>query len=373
MPGIVRIVVSLCLLASIFPFQGCKSAAEPEYESLEEEIGAIIAPYVRVGGMVGIIDGDQERLVLSYGTKSIESSDPPDANTTFEIGSITKTFTCVLLAQMYLSGQFIDDTVDHYLPESQVTMPTWNGVEIQFIHLATHTSGLPRKPQGSSYPLPPGYDPLNPYAAYTAEHIYDYLKNYCALEFEPGTYWLYSNTGGGLIGHVAGLVDGTSYQTVLTREILDVLEMDRTSLFLTSQQTSNLALGYDIDGNPVPNWTAQDIFQGCGFMKSTLNDMFTYMEANLGLIDTPLREAMDLTYDPQFHQGSLGDIGLAWYILELEDGQVVINHGGGTGGYVSYLGFNTSRSTGAIVLLNSKIEGDVYAIGQQMMEAIENY
>jgi CubicO group peptidase (beta-lactamase class C family) len=323
--------------------------------------------------MVGIIDSDQNKLVLSYGSKSIDNSDPPDANTTFEIGSITKTFTCVLMSQMYLDYGFDDDTVEHYLPEGQVTMPTWDGVEIQFIHLTTHSSGLPRSPRNTSYPFPPDYDPSNPYAAYSTEHIYDYLTNYCELEFEPGTSWLYSNTGVGLLGHIVGLVDGSSYQTVLTREILDVLEMDRTSLFLTSQQTSNLALGYDLDMNPAPNWTAQDIFQGCGFIKSTLNDMFTYLEAHMGLIDTPLRDAMDLTHYPQFTQGSLGDMGLAWYIIELDDGQVVTNHGGGTGGYVSYLGFNKSESTGAILLLNCKIYGDVYVIGQQMMEAILKY
>jgi CubicO group peptidase (beta-lactamase class C family) len=149
--------------------------------------------------------------------------------------------------------------------------------------------------------------------------------------------------------------------------------MDRTSLFLTSQQMSNLALGYDLDRNPAPGWTAQDIFQGAGFIKSTLNDMFSYLEAHLGLIETPLREAMDLTYHPQFTQGSLGDMGMAWYIIELEDGQVVTNHGGGTGGYVSYLGFNRSQSSGVIFLLNCRIEGDVYVIGQEMMKAIPKY
>jgi D-alanyl-D-alanine-carboxypeptidase/D-alanyl-D-alanine-endopeptidase len=101
--------------------------------------------------------------------------------------------------------------------------------------------------------------------------------------------------------------------------------------------------------------------------------MFKYLEANLGLVQTTLRDAMDLTHQPQFHQGSMGDIGLAWYILELDDGQTMIYHGGGTGGYDSFLGFNKSLSTGAIILFNSKVNESVHTIGERVLKAINKY
>jgi hypothetical protein len=101
--------------------------------------------------------------------------------------------------------------------------------------------------------------------------------------------------------------------------------------------------------------------------------MFKYLEANLGLVETPLKNAMAFAHQPQFHQGSLGDIGLAWYILELDDGQVITSHGGGTGGYDTYLGFNKSLSTGAIVLFNSKGEESVLVIGELVLKAINKY
>ena len=371
---LIFIVMRFCLIF-IIVLSGCdkdETPTSPQYKNLEEEIDYIANQYLEVGAMIGIINKQHERLIFSYGTKSVNNNEPPDANSVFEIGSITKTFTATLIADMYLKGNFSDDTVGHYLP-AEVTMPSKDGVEIRFIQLATHTSGIPRSPRGTGHPYPPGYDPLNPYAAYTTAQVYDYLTNFCVLEFTPGTWWAYSNTGMGLIGHIVGLVDGTSYETVLTREIFDVLGMDNSSLFLTAEQMNNLAIGHDINKQIAPNWDAQDIFQGAGFIKTSLNDMFKYLDANLGLVETPLRNAMDLAHEPQFHQGSLGDIGLAWYILELDDGQVMIYHGGGTGGYDSFLGFNKSLSTGAIVLFNSKVNESVHVIGELVLKAINKY
>jgi CubicO group peptidase (beta-lactamase class C family) len=175
------------------------------------------------------------------------------------------------------------------------------------------------------------------------------------------------------MGHIEGLIDGTSYETVLKRDVFDVLGMDNSSLVLTAEQMNNLAQGHNRNKQIVPNWYAQDIFQGAGFIKTSLNDMFKYLEANLGIIPTQLRDAMDLAHQPQFHQGSMGDIGLAWYILELDDGQTIIYHGGGTGGYDSFLGFNKSSSTGAIVLFNSKVNESVHTIGELVMKAINRY
>ena len=149
---------------------------------------------MEVGALVGVVRGS-ETLVLSYGTKRFGADDPPDRHSIFEIGSITKTFTTTLLAQQILDGTLqSDETVQSYLPADRVTLPTRDGEEITFIQLATHRSGLPKAVQESNDPQPPGFDPLNQYAEYTTEHIYDYLTNYVTLLSTPGTVWLYSNT-----------------------------------------------------------------------------------------------------------------------------------------------------------------------------------
>ena len=347
-----------------------------KFNSLEEEVDFIAGKYVKVGAMVGIINKQQQKLVYSYGSKSIDQNNPPDANTAFDIGSITKTFTAILAADMYIKGIIQDDIVEHYLPSTGITMPTKDNVEITFLHLLTHTSGIPRTPHeiGSTYPLPPGYDIENPYAAYTTEQVYDYLTNYCILEFTPGTWWEYSNTGMGLVGHVVGLIDGTSYQTILTRDIFDVLAMNSSSLLLTDDQLLNQALGHDSNKKIVPFFTANDIFQGAGMIKSTLNDMFKYLEANMGLINTPLRNAMDLTHKKVMHQGSMGDQGMAWWIFELDDGQKIIYFGGNTNGHSSYIAFNQTESTGIVILFNSSNhDGTNLDMGMEIMKAIIKY
>jgi len=367
----------LCLL--ILLVASChKDDPQPgnEFNSLEEEVDFIAGKYVKVGAMVGIINKQQQKLVFSYGSKSINQYNPPDANTVFDIGSITKTFTAFLAADMYIKGFIQDDIVEHHLPSTGITMPTKDNVEITFLHLLTHTSGIPRTPheKGSTYTLPPGYDIENPYAAYTTEQVYDYLTNYCTLEFTPGTWWEYSNTGMGLVGHVLGLIDGTSYQTILTRDIFDVLAMNSSSLFLTEDQLLNQALGHDSNNKIVPFFTANEIFQGAGMIKSTLNDMFKYLEANMGLINTPLRNAMDLTHKKVMHQGSMGDQGMAWWILDLDDGQKIIYSGGNTNGHSSYIAFNQTESTGVVILFNSSNhDGTNLDMGMEIMKAIIKY
>lgn len=370
--------IHLFVIATII-FSGCNKnddSTDPMVTSLEEEIKYLANQYVKIGAVVGIIDKQQNRHIFSYGSKSINFAEQPDANTVFDIGSITKTFTAILAAEMYLNGFIQDDIVGHHLPAAEVTMPTKDSVEITFLHLLTHTSGMPRTPheEGSIYPLPPGYDIENPYSAFTTEQVYDYLTNYCILEFTPETWWGYSNTGVGLVGHVLGLIDGTSYETVLTRDIFDVLAMNNSSLFLTNDQLLNQALGHDRNKKIVSFYTANDIFQGAGMIKSTLNDMFKYLEANMGLINTPLRNAMDLTHKKVMHQGSMGDQGMAWWILDLDDGQDIIYSGGNTNGHSAYIAFNQTESIGVVILFNSSNhDGTNLDMGMEIMKAIIKY
>ena len=361
------------LFTGLILLSACKKdPPEPiVFNSLEEEITYVTGQYVRSGGMVGIINKNQERQVFAFGTKVLNTNQPPDMNTVFEIGSMTKTFTTTLLAKLMLEGVLEDDTVEHYMPDS-VFLPQKGGKEIRFMHLATHTSGIPRTLQDSDYPRPNGYNLYNPYAAYTTEIVYDYLTNFCELEFTPGTSWSYSNTGMGLLGHIMGLIDNTSYETVLQREIFDEIGMDRSSVLLTEEQKNNLALGYNSSNILMPEFTAQDIIQGCGFIKASLNDMFIYLEANMGLRETGLYDAMLLAHQPTAHECFLGLQGMAWYTLELGDGQVITYTGGNTAGYASLMAFNKSTLTGMILLFNSDSDYNIY-LGYEIMKAIAKY
>jgi CubicO group peptidase (beta-lactamase class C family) len=382
-----KFILIIIFFSTITYFSSCsknETPTGPEFNSLREEIDYLIEQYTEVGTAVGVINKQQEQIFIFYGTKMLNENDPPDGNTVYEIGSITKTFTATLLAEMVLNGTVdLEDTVGQYLPAGQVTMPAYNGVKIYLKHLATHSSGIPKRPHDSSYPVPPGYDPINSYAAYTAEHIYDYLTNYCTLTGTPGTVYLYSNTGGGLLGHTLGLVDGSSYEEILNNIILNPLGMNNTTVYITATQNTNLAMGYSDNFEPRSNWDANDIFQGAGFIKSSLNDMLIFLKANMGLIENPLEDAIALTHQAHFNVGTVtyddrpGEvfeltIGLGWHKLQDSEGRTYFRHGGSTNGQSAYIGFDLSNLTGVVILCNYKTINN-YILGDKVLKAINKY
>lgn len=346
----------------------------PEFNTLEEEIDYLVGQYLKVGFVVGIIDKNQQKKVYAYGTKTTSTDELPDENTVFEIGSINKSFTCLIAANNQLKGVFENDTAQSYFPEELVKLPQKGGMPITLYHLMTHTSGLPRSVTGDGYESPPGYNNLNPYAHYTKPYVYGYLNDYCELNFIPGSGWEYSNTGMGLIGHIIGLADSSYYETVLQREVFDELEMDNSSLFLTKKQKENYAIGYNKNLYPLPEFTARDIMQGAGFIKSSAADMFKYLEAQMDLTETPLRDAMDFCHQPQLEVEYFGQQCFGWYQIKLDDGQLITYCVGNTIGFGSYLGFNKTLSTGVILWYNADFnDGANLNLGPAILEAINKY
>jgi CubicO group peptidase (beta-lactamase class C family) len=359
-------------------FTQCKKEDEqqqqppPVFNTLEEEIDYLVGQYLHVGMVVGVIDKKQQKRIFTYGSKTTASSEVPDANTVFEIGSISKSFTCLLAKQLMRSGLLQNDTAQVYLTDGEVTLPVKDSAHILLYHLMTHTSGIPRSPQSDEAQLPPSYSRRNPYACFTTEYMYDYFTSHCNLLFKPGETWEYSNSGMGLLGHIIGLADETSYETVLKREIFDVLGMENSSLFLTQAQKENYALGYNIYLTELPEFTAKDIFQGVGFIKSSLTDMFMYLEAQMGLAETSLREAMDDCQMSQFEIYYWGHQCFGWYKKTLGDGQLITYCGGNTIGFGSYIGFNKTLSTGVILWYNFD-DGANLVLGPAILEAINKY
>ncbi len=136
---------------------------------LEQRIDAM---HRSVGIVVGVIDAHGRRIV-AYGHLNQGDARPLNGETIFEIGSVTKVFTSLLLADMVQRGEVaLDDPVAKYLPAS-VKVPQRDGKQITLVDLATHTSGLPRLPTN----LKPK-DASNPYADYTVDDLYEFLSSY---------------------------------------------------------------------------------------------------------------------------------------------------------------------------------------------------
>ncbi len=374
-----KTLIFLTCLGSVLPNFSCQRTStptDPTATTLEEEVREISGPYIRVGAMVGIIDGSGSKRVFSFGTKAVGTEDPPDSNTVFEIGSVTKTFTATLLAEMHRRGLLSTALAQSYLPETGVILPTRDGVPITLFHLATHQSGIPSAPHldpVSGYPLPEGFDSSRPYSAYTFDHLYEYLSDYCSLSFTPGTWWEYSNTGVGLLGHILGRADGTSFRVALQRYVLNELGMTNTDVAPVPATPGNVAKGHDSRLEPAPDFIASDIYQGAGSIRSSMQDMLRFLEAQIGIRETPLEAAIEFSHQPVLHQGSLGEQALAWYIKKLDDGREMVYSGGDTYGYSAFVGFNKAERTGVVVLLNYQGNVKQLEMGQELLEAIHRY
>ena len=298
-----------------------------------------------VGIVVGVV-GPEERRVVGYGRLAADDPREPGGDTVFEIGSITKVFTAILLADLVGQGAVELETPVQRLLGPDVTVPTRNGAEITLLHLATHSSGLPRLPTN----MRPA-NAANPYADYTVAQLHEFLSSY-ELERDIGETVEYSNLGAGLLGHVLALNHETDYETLVSTRLLEPLEMSDTSISLSPSQQERLAVGHSVQLRPVANWDLPTL-AGAGALRSTVNDMLTFVEANLGLLESSLHEAMAVTHAPrrEFAPPSMR-IGLGW-ITRSGHGRELHWHNGGTGGYRTFLGFDLASQTGVVVLSNS--------------------
>lgn len=320
----------------------------------EAQIRGLLEEFVEDGQSVGVVVGivrEGERIVAGAGRLADGGVGPPDGDTVFEIGSITKVFTSTALADLEMSSGLGIETPVQSLLGDQVQMPMRDGIEITLVHLATHSSGLPRLPDN----LAPA-DWANPYADYSAERLYEFLADH-ELARDIGEIVEYSNLGYGLLGHALALSEGADYETVIAQRILEPLEMSDTAVILTPPLQARLATGHDERLQPVANWDLA-VMAGAGALRSSVNDLATFLEANLGLRQTPLREAMQRTHVPQAAVPAMGmDIGLGWLIADI-DGRRFLWHNGATGGYSSFIGFDPEAREGIVILSNSEISVD---------------
>ena len=330
----------------------------------DNDIRAILADRIDVqhqgvGIVVGIIDPSGRRVV-AYG-KTAKDGKPVDADTVFEIGSITKVFTSLLLADMVQRGEVaLTDPVSKYLPPN-VKMPERNGKKITLIDLATHTSGLPRLPT-NFHPK----DAANPYADFTVTQLYDFLST-VELTRDIGSKYEYSNLGGGLLGHVLALRAGTDYETLVRTRIVAPLAMKSTAVTLSNAMKARLATGHDPALQPVSNWDIPTL-AGAGALRSTANDLLTFVAANLGIVKTPLAPAMAAMLATRRPTGNPTlEIALGWHIAT-RNGHEIVWHNGGTGGYRSWIGFEPKSHIGVVVLSNTSTMAGVDDIGLHLVD-----
>jgi D-alanyl-D-alanine-carboxypeptidase/D-alanyl-D-alanine-endopeptidase len=309
-------------------------------------VAALIQPLVDHEVVSGIVVGlyDAGKLEI-YGFGKGPGGKPPTGTTLFEIGSITKVYTSLLLADAVQRREVTLDTeVSELLPPG-VTMPTRDKAQITLRHLAVHASGLPRLPPS----LVAHASAPDPYAHYGEDALYaDLLRT--QLEHAPGSEIVFSNYGSGVLGFVLGRKIGSGYAKALRDRVLVPLSLHDTYIDVPAAANARRAPGTNDDLAPVPPWTF-DALAGAGALVSTARDQLALIDAELDAFagsKQTLRPAMRLTQEEQLRD--TGDnIGLGWQI----DSAGRYWHNGGTGGYRSYLTFDPKRRRGVVVLAST--------------------
>lgn len=264
---------------------------------------------------------------------------PPNRDTIFQIGSITKVFTAALLALEVQRGRMkLADPAQLSAPPA-LTMPRFRRTEITLAQLAAHMSGLPRKV--------PGDETL------TLPALAKFVSGY-RLQTKPGERYLYSNLGIGLLGQIIASHEKTSIGALYAREITGPLAMRDTTFELNSAQQARLATGYGEKGRVAPlTYPSWPVLESAGALYATLADMEAFVRWNLEGAPGDLGAALDTLHRPYFKASADMRIGLSWEFRDL-GGHTSIEKGGATHGFTSYIAFVPQTRTGVVVLSNKR-------------------
>jgi len=294
---------------------------------------------------IGYVEGDKSEIVV-FGTAG--GGVTLDADTVFEIGSITKTMTATVLAQDVRSGNLALDTpVATLLPDFKI--PSRSGKPITLLDLATQSSGLPRVPTNMMLA-----DPADPYADYGPDDLEAFLAGY-DLPRAPGEAFEYSNLGFGLLGFAIARHAHAGYGDLLDRRLFQPLSMTMSGTALREKMRAHLAVGHR-GGAIAKNWTF-DALAGAGAVLSSTKDMLVYLRMNMGQIELPGGNTNPIAHQARRDAGGGQRIGLAWMNFRGRDSDIVW-HNGGTGGYRSFLGFRTDGRRGVVILTNTTASVD---------------
>ncbi|MEX2514593.1 MAG: serine hydrolase domain-containing protein [Candidatus Paceibacterota bacterium] len=297
--------------------------------------------------------GGVAAVVLDRGNSGFHffGSSNINKDTIFEIGSVTKAFTALLL--LILEDKGVVDRTDAVKNHLDIDFTDSKISEITLEQLALHTSGLPRLPT-NFFPA----DEYDPYADYTKEDLYEFLETYeLPAEHSKGKE-IYSNTGFALLGYVLAVAAEDTFENLLQTHIFRPLSMEDTSCYLDEKKESRFAQGYNDEGGEADRWH-NDVMMGDGAILSTTADMAKFLRMCCGVVESPLTQLVDDMCADYFE--ITDEVGvqqvLGWLIATpKDDGKLFVGKGGETGGFKAFFGFTFDKSRGIVLLSNGKFD-----------------
>ena len=298
----------------------------------------------------------------NYGEANKEKQLHPTRETVYEIGSITKTFTGYLLAMAVAEKKVnLADPISKYLPDSVAKN---DGIkDIQLVHLANHTSGLPRLPVDMYNS--PGLKPEDPYAHYSAALLFKGLSQIKPTR-KPGERYEYSNYAMGILGTILGRVYNTPYTKLVENRIIIPMKLAHTTA--GNELPPGMAIGYDGKGAPAHYWDF-DALAGCGSIKSNAIDLLQYGKVMQKSFTEKNPVSMMLTNPTWDNPPQV--VTLGWHRTPEEDAPFIYQHGGGTYGFRSQISICPEQKWVVVMLANHGADPGASSVAARLIEQLK--
>ncbi len=323
---------------------------------VEKAARPLVENRIADGLSVGYIAGKHQGIV-HLGSSS-GAGKRPDDTTVYEIGSVSKVFTSLMLADAVVRGEIDLNAAADVANRAGIRLPSREGRPIKWIDLSTHRAGLPRIPGNLALT-----NLTNPYRDYDSTKAAAFLNQY-KLPRRPGDAQKYSNLGASVLGYLVAEKAGKSYQQLLRERIAKPLGMTDCTVDLSEDQTKRLATPHAKFGSATPPWTFSDL-PGAGGIHATIRDMLRFAQAQLTPPPGKLGDAMELAWKQQRDADASGPaMGLAWMIAG--DRQTRW-HNGQTGGSHSAIFINRELRCAVVVLCNTAVMKEVDQLAMQLV------
>lgn len=365
---------TLLLAASAVPAAEAAGSLEPVVEPAATIDDREIARLVRfridrqhraTSAVVGVLR-PSGRSIVAHRSQRAPHAVEPAGDTVFEIASLTKVFTALLLADAVTRGEVrLDAPLSAYVPTG-VQVPDFAGQAISLADLATHTSGLPLRPNN----LNAAPDAPDKYAGYTLEQLYAGLPEY-RLARAPGSQFEYSNLAFALLGHALARQAHEPFADLLRRRITAPLGLSDTRFDDDPAATGRRAQGHDLDLEPIGP-TSNGALSPAGGLRSTANDLLQLLDLFLtgaGPGDLGQAARLMLTLD---RPGGGDDtrMTLGWRRTVAHGETYYWSHGSSDGSR-TFMGFNPARGVAVVALADAASGGGLDDIGWHVLDPLE--
>ncbi len=329
------------------------------YDLMGTELGK---DHIAPGLVAGILDAGGHLVIRARGDTAAADHRTRDGDTLFDIGSITKLFTAVVLADMVARGEMaMQDSLAKYLPPD-VHVPDFAGKPITLLDVVTYSPGLPGWPSNA----PALSEDDKPFPDYPTEKIYEALAT-TKLTAAPGTQYVYSNFGYGLLGLALARRANMGFEEMIVSRVCKPLGMDSTCITVPEAVRERVAPGHNSKQAKVTGWTFPEAFAGAGAFRSTANDLAKFLAAAMGKRRTSLSPAfasMLMTRRPADRPDT--SVGAGWFITSGHDDELVWKDGS-TLGYTSFIGYSRRSRAGIVLLVNGECGDVLPRLGRHML------